>query len=272
MNMSFPIVESFLNQMAQSLPKVGLAIVVFILGWIVIKIVTRVVTRILVTLKIDNLGEKLNEIDLIQKSKFKVKPSAIIGKLLYYFLLLIVLIIATEIIDIPTVSGLVEQLLALVPKILIALIILFLGILFSEAIRKMVLTLCQSFGLPSAKFIASAVFYFLLINVFITALAQIGISTAFLEGNFMILIGGGVLAFAIGYGLASKDLVKNFLSSFYVKDKISIGDIIKIDGVTGEIVDIEKSSIILRAEDRIIVIPMNKIVQDKLEIIDKSTE
>ena len=46
---------------------------------------------------------------------------------------------------------------------------------------------------------------------------QAGIETSLLESSFNLIIGGLVLAFAIGYGFASRDVLTNILSNFYSK-------------------------------------------------------
>ena len=63
--------------------------------------------------------------------------------------------------------------------------------------------------MPSASLISNFVFFFF-INILIVALSQASINTSFIEQNISIIIAGGVLAFSIGYGLASKDIVSSF--------------------------------------------------------------
>ena len=266
----FPIVEEILTQIASALPRVAMAILIFIFGYFISKIVAGSVKKLLRTIGIDKLGDKINQIDIIEKANIKIKPSNILGKIIYYLLLLIFIIMAADVMAINAITDLLQQLINLIPKILVALIILFVGLMFSDTVRKMVLTLSKSLNLPSASLISNAIFYFLLINVLITALAQTGIDSDFIEGNFMIIIGGAVLAFAMGYGLASKDLVSNFLSSFYVKDQFKEGDRIRIDGVEGEILEFDKSFVKIKTQNSTVLIPISKTLKDKIEIINQT--
>ena len=185
----FPVVEELLKQFADAIPRIFMAIVILIIGIIVSKIVASTIKKLLKTIGIDKLGEKLNQIDIIEKANFKIIASSLLSKIMYYLLLLIFIVMATDVLSIDAITQLFQDLINFIPNLIVALIILFLGLLFSDAIRKMVLTLSKSLNLPSANLISSAIFYFLLINVLITALKQTGISTSFVEGNFMILIG-----------------------------------------------------------------------------------
>ncbi len=268
--MDFPIVTEFLNQFAQVLPRLVMAIVVLIFGILLAKLLAKILRKFLATLPIDKYGERLQSIDFIQKANLDIKPSRMMASIVYYFLLVVVFMIATEILQVAAISVLFADFLRFIPNLIVALIILFVGILLADALRKFVLTFAQSLNLPSANIIANGVFYFLLINIFVTALSQAGVSTTFLQGNIMILLGGGALAFAIGYGLASKDLVGNLLSAFYTKDKLVPGDVVTIDGITGTIVEIEKSSLVLDTVEGLVYIPMSKILKEKLLVHKKN--
>jgi len=77
-----------------------------------------------------------------------------------------------------------------------------------------------------------------------------------------------IAAFAIGYGLASKDTMSNLLASFYGKNIFKNGDKVTIDGVTGVVSDIDKTKITLRTENSTVIIPLSKATGNKIELHD----
>jgi len=101
----------------------------------------------------------------------------------------------------------------------------------------------------------------------ITALEQASIQTSLISTNLTILVAGLVFAFSIGYGLASKDTMANYLASFYTKSKVKVGDVIRIKDVTGEIMVVDSSSITIQTEDRLVIIPLRKLTSENLEIL-----
>lgn len=260
--------QEMLGNMINALPRVAAAIAIFIIGYIISKLIARVLKKFLQKIGVDKFGDKLNDIDIVQKANVQVKISSLISKIFYYILMLFFLVVATDVLGMQAVSGLVMDIFNFLPNLLVAIVVLIVGILISEAIRQLVLTALNSLGVPSAKFIATFLFYFLFINVVISALSQAKVNTEFLSQNISLLIGGGVLAFAIGYGFASKDIVANFLASFYSRDKFDIGDRVTIDGDTGEITDMDKNSVTLTAGDRRIVYPLSVLTKNKVEIHD----
>jgi len=253
-------------QFMAAIPGIVGAIVIFVVGFIVAKIVAKIITKALEKIQIDRLGDKLQEIEIVDKSNLKFKISAILGKIVYYFLLLFFAVIATDILGMPAVSQIVTDIFNFIPKLIMALVILVIGLLASDAISKIIYSTCNSLGIPSAKLLSTFVFYFLFINIFILALTQANINTEFLSQNISILIGGAILAFSIGYGFASKDIVANLLASFYSKDKFQLGDTITFEGEKGQITNIDRSTLTIQGEGKKIVFPLSKLTNQKVEI------
>ncbi len=260
------LLQDLLEQFLSVIPNVFGAIIVFFIGWMIAKIVARIIKRAMSAIGIDKLAEQLNDIEIVQKTNVKVVPSTIVSKIIYYVLLLIFSIVSAEILQVEPVSQLVLDILNYIPLVISAALVLMIGILVAEALKNIVLTTTQSLGIPSAKIIASFVFYFILLISLVTALTQIGIDTDFLSTNLSVIIAGAVLAFAIGYGLASKDTMSNYLASFYSKDRFIIGDVISINGVKGEIIRMDNNSLTLQSENSKVIIPLSILSKGQVEI------
>ena len=204
--------------------------------------------------------------DILAKNNVTLKLSVISGKIIYYMLMLIFVMTAVGALDMPVLAELIQVFITFVPNLIAAFIILLFGLILADTLKNVVATTCKSLGMPSANIIASFVFYFVFINVIILALSQAKINTDFFAQNLSIIIAGGVLAFSIGYGFASRDLVASFLASYYTRDKLNIGDKVTLNGVTGKISGLDKSSVTVSSENKSVIIPLNKILQDNIEI------
>ena len=131
----------------------------------------------------------------------------------------------------------------------------------------MVLSICNSIGVPSANLISNFVFYFVFLTALISALGQAKIDTDFVKNNLSIILGGGVAAFALGYGLASKDMMSNFLASFYSRRHFNIGDTIKVGDVIGTIVYADNSCVKIQSAERLVIVPLSKLMKEEVEIL-----
>ncbi|NJN34318.1 MAG: mechanosensitive ion channel [Saprospiraceae bacterium] len=167
----------------------------------------------------------------------------------------------------PAVSQLIMDLLDYIPRIIVAMIVLSVGLLIANILKKAVYTACKSVGIPSPNLIANFLFYFIFLTALISALSQAQVDTDFVKSNINIILGGGVAAFALGYGLASKEMMTNFLASFYSRRHFSVGDTVKIGDTIGKIVFEDNTCLKIQAGERLIVIPLSKLMTQEVEIL-----
>jgi small-conductance mechanosensitive channel len=269
-----PIKDIFydvLGQFAAVLPNLAGALAVLLIGWLISRGLRKLVKTLLARTGVDQLAERLNQIEIMEKARIRIVPSVLLSKILYYILMLVVALAATDILGIQAVSDLMVDIINYIPNLLTAVIVLFIGLLFADFIKGIVLSTAKSLGIPSANLIANFLFYFLLIAVAMSALGQAQIDTDFLATNLTIIIAGGVAAFAIGYGLASRDVMANFIASFYSSKKVTPGDVIKVGEVTGTVKALDNTSITLEGEEKqIIILPLSKLTTEKVEIIKQA--
>ena len=269
MESTLAILQDIAQNLLAVVPNILKALLVLLVGWIIARLVAGIVRRVLSKIGIDKLAEKLNEIDLISKSSFTFVPSSFLAKLLYYIILLVFIMAAAEVLGMAEVSKMVSNIVNYIPQLISAGIVMVFGLLLADFVKNMVLTACKSLGVPSAGIIAGFVFWFVFLIAIVSALSQAGIETSFITIAISTVIGGIVFAFAIGYGLASKGLMANFLASFYSKDRFEVGDVISINGIKGEVLSIDNSSIVLRADGRRVIIPLSKLSTETVEIFEE---
>lgn len=267
MENSLNLVRELLTSMVSTLPKLLGCMVILILGYIVSKIVAVVIKTALSKVGIDRFGDKLDDVEFIRKNNIKVKISTVVSKILYFFIFLIFIVAATDVLGMPALSDLFKNMLNYIPNVIVALVMLMIGVLVGDALRKGMETTGKSLGIPSASILANAFFYFILINFLMAALGQLKIDTNFIESNILIVIAGISLAFAIGYGLASKDILSNLVSGFYTKGKFSVGDEITVDKIRGQIINMDRSSMtLLHPNNEKTIVPMAKLTTESIII------
>ncbi|UFH54952.1 mechanosensitive ion channel family protein [Spirosoma sp. KNUC1025] len=258
--------QNLIDQFVEFVPRLLGAIVILLIGIGFARLVALIVRRILDKVGFDKIGNRLNEISIIKQLKTEIKLSEIVAKVLYYFILLVFIKAATEKLGVAAISEMVASLINFIPKLIAAAIMLQVGVLVADALRSAVFSLCQSFNIASGRLLSMIVFIFFLIITVISALGQAGINTELLESSFNLIIGGVIFAFAIGYGVASRDIMANILSSFYTKNKYKEGQVVQIDEIKGEIVKIDTMSLTLRTGDTTTVIPLQSLQTKKVEI------
>jgi hypothetical protein len=260
-----PLTE-LINQFSSFLPKFIGAVVILLIGWIAARFVRKMLSKILEKIGVDMFGEMLNDIEIVQKSGLLVKISDVLARIVYYVMMLFFIIAATDAMGIQAITQLVTDALNYLPSLFSAAAVFLMGLFLADNVKGLVLTVCRSIGLSSADMVASAVFYFLFVTVSVSALAQAKINTDFISSNLTVIVGSVALAFALGYGFASRDLMANYLAGYYNRNKIRVGDDVRIIGVRGKVVMIDATSLYLQTPERAIVIPLSKLASEKIEV------
>lgn len=261
------IVRQVLLEFGAALPNIIGALVILFLGWLLAKLSAYSAKKVFTVFKINRYADRINETDFATKANFRLDLVKFLSKAVFYLVLLIAIMAATDVLGMPIVSAMVADLIAYVPRLLAALALFTIGIYLAEFVKKIVLAASESLGINSGPVIANFVFYLIFLTLTISALAQASIETGLITSNLTIILGGVVLAFAIGYGLASKDTMANFIASFYSKNKVKLGDTISLDGSVGKVIAMDSSSITLQTKGKRIVIPLKRLTSEKFEII-----
>ncbi len=260
--------NTLISQFVDFVPRVIGCLVILAIGYLVARGVKMVVGQLLARVGFDRIGDRLNEIGIIKQLQTEIKLSDIVAKILYYYILLIFLTFAADTLGVDTITNMVLSLVTFIPKLIAGAVMLQIGVMLSDAIKTAIIALCKSFNISSAKLIGNIAFIFFLIITLITALGQIGIETALLESSFLLIIGGVVIAFGLGYGIASKDVLANIISSFYSRKNYREGQVIKIDDVKGMITKIDNTSVTIVNDTATTIIPLQLFQTRQVEIFN----
>ncbi|GAB4027049.1 mechanosensitive ion channel family protein [Spirosoma gilvum] len=260
--------QNLINQFVEFVPRLFGTMIILLIGLGVARLVAFIIQRVLDRVGFDKIGNRLNEISIIKQLKTEIKLSEIIAKVLYYYILLMFITAATETLGVAAITEMVSSLVNFIPKLIVAAIMLQVGVLIADTLRGAVINVCQSFNIASGRLLSMIVFVFFLIITVISALGQAGINTELLESSFNLIIGGVIFAFAIGYGIASRDLMANIISSFYTKNKYKEGQIIRIDDAKGEIIKVDNLSLTLRTGETTTVVPLQTLQMKKVEVFN----
>lgn len=180
-------------------PKVLVFLLILIVGWIIAKLVAKVIDKVLERVGFDRAVERGGVRRALQNSNYDA--STIVSKIVYYALLLFVLQLAFGIFGPNPVSTLLTGVIAFLPKLFVALIIVVVASAIAAAVRDIVSNALS--GLSYGKMLANIASIFILGLGVIAALNQVGIALTVTLPVLIAILGtiGGILIVGVGGGL-----------------------------------------------------------------------
>lgn len=258
------IFNSFSTQIANFIPNFIGGLVILFLGWLLAKALSGLFNRVLIAFDMARVDKKLQSIEFFQA--LDIKSAVVISRGIYWFIMLGTITSAAEVMGLKNISEGITNFMAYLPKLISAALFFVVGSFIANIIKNVATSAFESMGIMAGRFIGIFIFYFIILLVSITALNQAGIDTTIITQNITVLVGAVLGAFAIGYGIASKDLIANMLASFYSKEKFMVGQRLRIGDVEGVIAKIDSTSLTLNSGDKKIILPLSKLTTSTVEI------
>jgi len=159
----------------------------------------------------DHLCDRLGMNAALLRGGVKTDPSRIVGLSIYWTVTVLASIAALGALNLTPINQFAQSLLAYVPHLVTAAVILLAGYFLSNFVSRAVLIAAVNAGLPPARLIATCSRWGIQVLAGAMALEQLGIAQHIVVVGFGITWGGIVLAGAIAFGLGAADLAKGFL-------------------------------------------------------------
>ena len=270
MGLKIDIVAPFkkiLEDLVDSLPKVLGFIAFVIISWIVIKIFLWLVRKALSKTKIDEWSKKLNETEIFGNTTINIVLTNVILGVLKWFLILVFVMAGSGIFGLEVVSEGISSFFAYLPRLLTALAIFVAGVYVGTIVKKAINSMFKSLEITGGNLVGNIAFYLIVIFLSITAFDQAGIDTSIIKSNLTLVIGSILLAFAIAFGLGSRDVIKRLLFGYYSRKNLEIGQKIRIKDVEGVVESIDNICFVVVTAEEKIVFPIKDIVDNQITIL-----
>lgn len=258
--------DSILDQLATTGVDILKALAIFVIGWLVIKLLLSGLRRTLKFLKINDLGKKLNDIEIVEGKKLNIDITKVFIAFVKWTLVIILIIIVSEMMGLTIISEEIGNILSYLPLLLSALVIFMIGLFIANFVKKSIHTFFKSLNLSGAKLVSQLVFFIILAIVSITALNQAGVNTDIITSNMNLIFGACVGAIAIAVGLGARAIVADLLRTYYVRRTYELGQHIKFNKVEGEIMAIDDIAMTLKTENGKLIVPIKDIVENQIEV------
>lgn len=258
----------FGEKFMETIPSLLIAIIVILIAWLLARIISSGFEKLLKTIKFDTFAERMKLTSFLTQMGIQMSPSALIGRFIYWIFVLLIIASAAETLNWTAVSYQIQRFLDYLPNLITAILIFIVGAYLASLVRDFVRSSTNSLGISTGRILSTVIYYVLFIMVILTAMEQAKIDTRILSTNLLIIIGAIMLAAAISYGFASREVLSNILAGFFNKRTFQKGMLIEVDGIRGIIVEMTNIAVTLQVNDNErVVIPSHQLLSSKVRII-----
>jgi hypothetical protein len=211
--------REFLHQTAIFLPKLLLALVVVLLGWLIAKAVRFAVARALRAMNFGVLTERAGTDEFLRQAGMRGDTCSLFGLVAFWIVVLASLMIAFNFLELTYITDLVQRAELFTPKLLIAMLILIFGSYCARFVGQAVQNFCMQAQIPDADMLARIARYIIMTLVVMIALSHVEIGGDIVQRTFLIILAGLMLAFALAFGLGGKDWAASLLQRWWPHDQ-----------------------------------------------------
>jgi hypothetical protein len=175
-------------------PRILAALTLILLGWIVAALVRRVTVRVLTAADLDVRCARWGLTGVIGRAGHRPALTELLGRLVYWAILLVSLLMAVEALEMPGTQGAVGVLLAFLPHVIVAVLVVVGGWMLAQFLAQAVLIAAVNAQVAGATLLATAVRWLVLTVAAAVALTELGVAREMVLLVYGIAFGGAELA------------------------------------------------------------------------------
>jgi small-conductance mechanosensitive channel len=191
------------------IPQLIGAIIILIVGYIVAKLLQAVVTRLLGAIGFEHWMERGGIKQFFERAETRQTPSSIMGRLVFWLVFIIAIVMATDALGISQVSAVLAELIAYIPNVIAAVLILILAALLANFLAGIIR------GATGSDILATVARVAIIVYAVFAALTQLGIAVQLTANTLLIVLGGVALAAALAFGFGAQNVARDIVERAY---------------------------------------------------------
>ncbi len=195
----------------QFTPKLVVAVVFFIVGWVLGSLIARAIEQVFNSLRIDGLFRAIGAENFLRRAGVNLNSGHFVAEIVKWFIVIVFLLPSLNLVGLDEVSAFLgDSVLGFLPQVVIAALVLIIAAVVSEGLSKTVLATARAMNLKASNMLATVAKYAVWIFAIIIALGKLGL------GDYMSILFSGLVAMlalagALAFGLGAKEAAGRFI-------------------------------------------------------------
>ena len=206
--------EDAFSKLRSFVPNLLGGLVILVIGYVVAKVLGKFVGKLLGRVGFDQWMERAGVSGVLQRSGTGLTASAMLGKVVFWFVFLISFTMFASALGVPEISNFMSDMLGYIPRIFAAIVIICLAALFANFLAAIIR------GATGNEMLAKVGKYAILVYAAFAALTQLGIAVQLTGNTLLIVLAGAALALGLAFGLGGREMAGRALSNLFDRDMI----------------------------------------------------
>ena len=209
----------FLIQVGDFLPRLAIALVVILVGWLLARAARFAIVKGLRAVNFHVVTQRAGLDGFLHDGGVSADTTEIIAHIVYWLVILGALVVSFNSLGLIYVTDLLGRVILFVPKVLVALLVLAFGAYFARFVGNAITAYCRNIHIQDADLLGRLAQYAILTFVVLIALDQVNIGGDIVRQSFLIILAGLVFALALAFGLGGKEWAAELLERWWPRRK-----------------------------------------------------
>jgi hypothetical protein len=194
------------------IPNLLIAIIIFVIGWLIGFGLERVVKQVVDSLRIDSALKAAGVEGVVERAGFNLSSGLFLGILVKWFVIVVFLVAALDVLHLEAVNAFLRDVvLGYLPQVIVAVMILLVAAVIATAAQTVVSGAAKAAGLISANLLGNVARWAIWIFAILAALAQLNVATAFVQTLFTGVVIAVSLALGLAFGLGGQQAAARYI-------------------------------------------------------------
>ena len=217
MDLAQTLADSFtvvVRQLVTALPAVIGAVLILLVGWLVARVASGLVRTLVARSGADRAFAESGR-DVYGDRTKAFSPSGLAGVVTFWLIVLVFLIAAANFLGWPQVSALLNQFVAWLPNLVVAVIILIAAPVVGRLVRAAVETGSSQMGITSGRTLGQVAEIAIVAFAIVVAINQVGIASDLVNILFIGVVAALALGFGLAFGLGGREVAAQLTQDWY---------------------------------------------------------
>jgi hypothetical protein len=210
--------SEFARAFAHLLPRLLAVLIIAVVGWVIAYLIKIGLRSLLRLIKFDRLSERAGASQLLNTAALP-SPSELLSQLVFWIVWLSIGLAGVSFLGISVLQRDIAAILLFLPRLLVALLIVFLGMLAANFFARAALLAAVNSDLPSPNVLSEVVKVLIVVLTTSMAFEELGLAERTILVAFAIVFGALMLGLAIAFGMGGRDLARQFLERRFSEDR-----------------------------------------------------